>query len=161
MGSYSSENQRNFWDISENEKNGAFWLTNLFFHFAFFSNFFRSKLHLRTFWSSLSSHLLDFLPYMTRNCIFPRQFLPFSLKLRKSLLEVWFVDENIGHFTENSLISWWIGTNFKRTFRIPAGLKEKTTIELFYAKLLEIWSYKFYHTKENPILSVSSGGATF
>ena len=35
------------------------------------------------------------------------------------------------------------------------------TLEPFTQKLLQIWSYKFYHATENKILSKSPGGATF
>ena len=40
-------------------------------------------------------------------------------------------------------------------------LKCYSNIRTFYAKLLQIWSYKFYHATENKILSISPGGATF
>ena len=36
------------------------------------------------------------------------------LNLSKSLLKVWFVGENVGHFAKNSLISWWIRTHFEQ-----------------------------------------------
>jgi len=36
-----------------------------------------------------------------------------------------------------------------------------SNIRTFYAKLLQIRSYKFYHAKENKIWSISPGGATF
>ena len=36
-----------------------------------------------------------------------------------------------------------------------------SNIRTFYAKLLQIGSYKFYHAKENKMLSISPGGATF
>ena len=40
-------------------------------------------------------------------------------------------------------------------------LKCYSNIRTFYAKLLQISSYKFYHATENNILSISLGGATF
>ena len=40
-------------------------------------------------------------------------------------------------------------------------LKCYSNIRTFYAKLLHMGSYKFYHMKENQFLRVSHGGATF
>ena len=50
---------------------------------------------------------------------------------------------------------------FIRNFTYTRRLKCYSNIRTFYAKLLNIRSYKFYHMKENQISRVSPGGATF
>ena len=58
-------------------------------------------------------------------------------------------------------LSWWEFGHLKNTPHIftqtyhTSCLKRNNNNRTFYAKLLEIWSYKFYHMKENPILRLS------
>ena len=65
----------------------------LFFNFAFFlSIFFLSQLPWRTFGAPRyqSKFTPHFLPSIVENCIFSCQFYQFLLKIRRSLLKVWF-----------------------------------------------------------------------
>ena len=52
--------------------------------------------------------------------------------------------------------------DFRIEILLHAGrLNCYSNIRTFYAKLLQIWSYKFHHAAENEILNISPGGTTF
>ena len=95
----------------------SFCAWNLFFNFGFIRFFFRFQLPLRTFWVPYRTIFSIFCLIWQENAFFDVKYSPIFLNLRKSLLKVRFVGENVGHFTKNSSISWRVGTHFEQKFQ--------------------------------------------
>jgi len=60
---YLSGNQRNFGEMSENDRKSVFFFSELVFYFSFFKIFFWIEIKFTKFLAAYRAHFFDFLPY--------------------------------------------------------------------------------------------------